>query len=57
MDYPVPPTVNVPEVYRMVSPRSISMWGLHFWASEVKVMGCEGFHQDSGMVCAPVKKR
>jgi len=41
----------------MVSSGSISMWGLHFRASEVKVMGCEGIHRDSGMVCAPVKKR
>lgn len=57
MDHPVPSTKNVPEVYRMISSRSISMWGLHFRAGEVKIMGCEGFHRDSGMVRALVKQR
>ena len=40
----------------MVSSGSISMRGLHFRASEVKVMGCERVHQ-YGMVCALVKKQ
>jgi len=57
MDHPVPLTIKVPEVYRMVSSGSISMRGLHFRTSEVKVMRCEGFHLDSGTVCALVKKR
>ena len=41
----------------MVPSGSISMRGLYVWASEVKVMGGEGIHQDSGMVCVLVKKQ
>ena len=57
MDHLVPLAVDVPEVYRMVSPRSISSRALHVRASEVKVKGREGFHRDSGMVRVLVKKR
>jgi len=57
VDHPVPLTIDVPEVYWMVSSRAISMWTLHIRACEVKVKGCKRFHRDFGMVCVLVKKR
>lgn len=58
MDHLVPPAIEVPEMYWVVSSRPISMWALRIWASEVKVKGCEGFHQTPGyLVCVAVKKR
>ena len=44
VDYPVPLAIDVPEMYWMASSRSIPMWTLHIWASEIEVEGREGDH-------------
>ena len=58
VDYSVSLIVDVPEVHRMVSSRSVSVRALHTWTGKVKVLGCEWFHRrDSAMMCVLVKKR
>ena len=44
MDHPVPLAVQVPEMYRMVSSRSVSTRTLQLRASGVKVKEWEGSH-------------
>ena len=56
VDYPVPLMINVPEMYRMVSSKSIPTWTFHSVPNEVKVPRRGGFHWDSRMVRVPVEK-
>jgi len=44
MDDSVPLAINVPEMYRMVSSRSVPMRILHLRASEIEVKGRQGVH-------------
>jgi hypothetical protein len=52
VDHLVPPAIDIPEVYRMVSSRLVSVWTLYVRVIEGKVEGCEEFHRDSETVCA-----
>ena len=44
MNHPVPLGIDVPEMYWMVSSRSIPVRTLHIWAGEIEVKGRESVH-------------